>query len=121
MRPLSPRQVNLHGHTLSYVDSGSGEAILFVHGLLGSHRNWRYLVDRLDNTNRVIVPDLFGHGASEKHEGDYSPSAQAATLRGAGSGRSASDPATVDQSVLSRLRDRLRRVGFDLRRGEHGQ
>jgi pimeloyl-ACP methyl ester carboxylesterase len=73
--------VTLHGHTLSYVDSGSGEAVLFVHGLLGSHRNWRYLVDRLDNTNRVIVPDLFGHGASEKHEGDYSPAAHAGTLR----------------------------------------
>lgn len=81
MSPLRPRQITLHGHTLSYVDSGSGEAVLFVHGLLGSHRNWRYLVDRIDNTNRVIVPDLFGHGASEKHEGDYSPSAQAATLR----------------------------------------
>jgi pimeloyl-ACP methyl ester carboxylesterase len=79
--PIRPQEVVLHGHTLSYVDSGSGEAILFVHGLLGSHRNWRYLVDRLDNTNRVTVPDLFGHGASEKHEGDYSPSAQAATLR----------------------------------------
>ena len=81
MSPSRPREVTLHGHKLSYVDSGSGEAILFVHGLLGSHRNWRHLVDRLDNTNRVIVPDLFGHGASEKHEGDYSPSAQAATLR----------------------------------------
>lgn len=81
MSPIRPREVTLHGHKLSYVDSGSGEAILFVHGLLGSHRNWRHLVDRLDNTNRVIVPDLFGHGASEKHEGDYSPSAQAATLR----------------------------------------
>ncbi|HEX6054470.1 MAG TPA: alpha/beta hydrolase [Intrasporangium sp.] len=81
MSPIRPREVTLHGHKLSYVDSGSGEAILFVHGLLGSHRNWRHLVDRLDNTNRVIVPDLFGHGASEKHEADYSPSAQAATLR----------------------------------------
>ena len=81
MSALSPRRATLHGHTLSYVDSGAGEPILFVHGLLGSHRNWRHLVDRLDNTNRVIVPDLFGHGASEKHEGDYSPAAQAATLR----------------------------------------
>ena len=65
--------MTLHGHKPSYVDSGSGEAILFVHGLLGSHRNWRHLVDRLDNTNRVIVPDLFGHGASEKHEGTTPP------------------------------------------------
>jgi len=78
---LTPKQVTLHGHTLSYIDTGVGETVLFVHGLLGSHRNWRYLVDRLDSTNRVIVPDLFGHGASAKHDGDYSPPAQAATLR----------------------------------------
>jgi pimeloyl-ACP methyl ester carboxylesterase len=81
MTRFSPQVVTLHGHTLSYVDTGEGEPILFVHGLLGSHRNWRYLIDRLDNTHRVIVPDLFGHGASEKPEGDYSVSAQAATLR----------------------------------------
>ncbi len=81
MSRFNPHFLTLHGHTLSYVDVGQGDPILFVHGLLGSHRNWRYLVDRLDTTHRVIVPDLFGHGASEKHEGDYSPSAQAATLR----------------------------------------
>lgn len=81
MDALEPRQVVLHGHTLSYVDSGAGEAILFVHGLLMSHRSWVHLIDRLDNTNRVIVPDLFGHGASDKYDGDYSPAAQAATLR----------------------------------------
>ncbi len=77
----SPQLVTLHGHTLSYLDSGDGPAVLFVHGLLGSHRNWAHLVDRLDDAHRLVVPDLFGHGGSAKPAGDYSLGAHAATLR----------------------------------------
>jgi pimeloyl-ACP methyl ester carboxylesterase len=76
-----PTTVTLHGHELSYVDAGAGETILFVHGLLGSHRAWGHLVDALADSYRVLLPDLFGHGASAKHAGDYSPAAHAATLR----------------------------------------
>jgi pimeloyl-ACP methyl ester carboxylesterase len=78
---LSPRTTTLHGRALSFVDTGTGPAVLFVHGLLGSHRNWAHLIDRLDDTYRVIVPDLFGHGASAKPVGDYSLGAHAGTLR----------------------------------------
>lgn len=75
------RTVTIHGHALSFIDSGHGSAVLFIHGLLGSHRNWTHLVDRLDEDHRVIVPDLFGHGMSDKPRGDYSLGAHAATLR----------------------------------------
>lgn len=80
-REITPRETTLHGHALSYLDSGSGSALLLVHGLLGSHRNWAHLIDRLDDAHRVIVPDLFGHGGSAKPVGDYSLGAHAATLR----------------------------------------
>jgi pimeloyl-ACP methyl ester carboxylesterase len=79
--PLVPEVISLHGHSLSFVDSGAGDAVLFVHGLLGSHANWAHLIDRLDDRNRVVVPDLFGHGASSNPGGDYSLAAHAATLR----------------------------------------
>src|SRR5688500_8590999 len=36
MARMAPRKVVLHGHELSYVDSGSGPAVLFIHGILGS-------------------------------------------------------------------------------------
>jgi pimeloyl-ACP methyl ester carboxylesterase len=78
---LQPQVISLHGHALSYVDSGAGEAVLFVHGLLGSHTSWAHLIDRLDDRHRVIVPDLFGHGASANTNGDYSLATHAATLR----------------------------------------
>ena len=75
------RLVTLHGHQMSFIDSGTGPAVLFIHGLLGSHENWLHLVDRLDDAHRVVIPDLFGHGASAKPMGDYSIGAHAATLR----------------------------------------
>ena len=72
----------LHGHEISYIDSGEGPAVLFIHGLLGSQRQWSHLLDRIDEDHRVIMPDLFGHGASDKPAvGDYSLGAHAGTLR----------------------------------------
>lgn len=75
------RTLILHGHSFSYTDSGSGPVLLFIHGLLGSQRQWTHLVDRLDDGHRVVVPDLFGHGESAKPMGDYSLGGHAATLR----------------------------------------
>lgn len=79
--PTSPQTMILHGHELAFLDRGEGPVVLFVHGILGSQHNWKHLVDRMDDTQRVIVPDLFGHGASAKPMGDYSLSSHAATLR----------------------------------------
>ena len=78
---MDPCTIVLHGHELSYLDSGDGPAVLFIHGILGSQRQWAHLVDKLDEDHRVIVPDLFGHGDSAKPTGDYSLSAHAATMR----------------------------------------
>ncbi|MFC6697582.1 alpha/beta fold hydrolase [Nocardioides daphniae] len=78
---MTPATMRLHGQDLSYVDSGDGPVVLFIHGILGSQHHWSHLVEQLDDTFRVVVPDLFGHGASAKPMGDYSLSAHAATLR----------------------------------------
>ena len=75
------RTAMLNGHEFSYLDSGRGPAILFIHGLTGSHRNWAHLVDALNTDHRVLAPDLFGHGTSAKPMGDYSLGAHAATMR----------------------------------------
>ena len=78
---MSTHTATLHGHRLAYVDRGTGPAVLFIHGLLGTNANWSHLVTRLEATHRVVVPDLFGHGASDKPRGDYSLGSHAATLR----------------------------------------
>ena len=71
----------LSGHEFWYLDSGQGPAVMFIHGLTGSHRNWAHLVGKLNAEHRVLAPDLFGHGASDKLMGDYSLAGHAATLR----------------------------------------
>jgi pimeloyl-ACP methyl ester carboxylesterase len=71
----------INGSDLHFVDVGSGPTVIFIHGLLGSHRNWEHLLDALAAERRVVAPDLLGHGASAKPMGDYSLSAHAATLR----------------------------------------
>jgi pimeloyl-ACP methyl ester carboxylesterase len=81
MARMAPHTVVLHGHDLSYVDSGSGPVVLFIHGILGSQRQWEHLVDSMDDDHRVLLPDLFGHGESAKPLGDYSLSAHAAAMR----------------------------------------
>ena len=81
MARMAPHKVVLHSHELSYVDSGSGPVVLFIHGILGSQRQWAHLVDKMDDDHRVVMPDLFGHGESAKPLGDYSLSAHAAAMR----------------------------------------
>lgn len=71
----------MQGADLDYVDVGSGPAIVFVHGLLGSHRTWDRVVTGMAAGHRVIAPDLVGHGGSAKPRGDYSLGAHAAMLR----------------------------------------
>lgn len=75
------KQTTLHGHELSFTDTGHGPAVLLVHGMMSSSRTWAGQVDRLAARHRVIAPDLFGHGDSAKPQGDYSLGAHAASLR----------------------------------------
>jgi len=70
--------VVLHGDQLKYVDQGSGPVVVLIHGLLGAHSNWEPQIETLSRHYRVIAPDLFGHGASDKPAGDYSLSSHPA-------------------------------------------
>jgi pimeloyl-ACP methyl ester carboxylesterase len=73
--------VGIAGGTLAYTTAGSGEPLLLVHGLGGTRRTWRYVIDSLAATHTVIAPDLPGHGDSDAPAGDYSLGAHAAALR----------------------------------------
>ncbi|NKR69537.1 alpha/beta fold hydrolase [Prescottella equi] len=81
MPPGELESVVLHGDVLRFVDVGSGPPVVLVHGLLGSHESWGPQISQLSRKYRVVAPDLFGHGASDKPAGDYSLSSHAATLR----------------------------------------
>jgi pimeloyl-ACP methyl ester carboxylesterase len=79
------REVFLHGHRLVYRVGGEPAdgrpVLLFVHGMAGSSETWRAVLPELARHYTVVAPDLFGHGASDKPEQDYSLGAQANVLR----------------------------------------
>ncbi len=74
-------RVTLPGGALAYTAAGAGDPLLLIHGLGGTRRTWRYVIDSLAATHTVIAPDLPGHGESDPPAGDYSLGAHAAALR----------------------------------------
>ncbi|WP_343170917.1 alpha/beta fold hydrolase, partial [Stenotrophomonas maltophilia] len=56
--------VNIHGSTLHYQDHGTGFPLLLGHSYLWDAAMWAPQIDALSRQYRVIVPDLWGHGAS---------------------------------------------------------
>jgi pimeloyl-ACP methyl ester carboxylesterase len=65
------KYLDLHGERVAYLDEGSGdkgsgEAILLLHGILGSSQTWRSVIGPLARKYRVVAPDLLGHGNSTK-------------------------------------------------------
>ena len=64
--------VVIHGHRRAFVRTGSGPALLLLHGLGCDHTTWRPVVESLAKSFTVIAPDLLGHGDSDKPRADYS-------------------------------------------------
>jgi len=75
------RELTLHGNRVSYLDEGTGDVLLLIHGIGGSSDCWRDIVHTLSKRHRVIAVDLLGHGQSDKPRGDYSLGAFAVWLR----------------------------------------
>jgi len=51
---------------LCFTDTGSGKAVVFLHGFLGDKSVWDYYVKQLgSSTTRIITIDLLGHGKTE--------------------------------------------------------
>jgi pimeloyl-ACP methyl ester carboxylesterase len=73
--------LDVHGERVAYVDEGSGEAILLLHGILGSSQTWRAVIGPLARNYRVVAPDLLGHGNSTKPRCDYSLGALSVLVR----------------------------------------
>ncbi|MEH6543917.1 MAG: haloalkane dehalogenase [Porticoccaceae bacterium] len=60
------QQANILGKTMSYVDVGSGDPIVFLHGNPTSSYLWRNIIPHCEALGRCIAPDLIGMGDSEK-------------------------------------------------------
>jgi haloalkane dehalogenase len=66
---------------MHYVDEGTGEPVLFVHGTPTWSYEWRHLIAALAPRRRCIAPDLLGFGLSDRPRGfAYTPEAHAEAL-----------------------------------------
>ncbi|MBQ8018153.1 MAG: alpha/beta hydrolase [Methanobrevibacter sp.] len=54
------------GTKIYYKDYGEGEAILFSHGLNGSHLNFKRIIKEFEDDYRIICYDQRGHGYSDR-------------------------------------------------------
>ncbi|GIQ60369.1 alpha/beta hydrolase [Flavobacterium collinsii] len=50
---------------ISYSDSGTGNAIVLLHGFLENKKMWKDYVDFFSEKHRIITIDLLGHGESD--------------------------------------------------------
>ncbi len=64
--PFVPKRFVLGSHALSYVDEGTGPALVMVHGNPSWSYLYRNLVTGLCDRYRVIAPDHLGCGLSDK-------------------------------------------------------
>lgn len=63
-------------------EQGTGEAVLLLHGYMGSHLTWRNQFDQLAQRYRTIAVDWLGWGDAEKNpELDYSYEVELERLR----------------------------------------
>ena len=69
--PFESKYVEVHGSKIHYIDEGSGDPILFLHGNPTSSYLWRNIIPYLVPHGRCIAMDLIGMGKSDKPDLGY--------------------------------------------------
>jgi haloalkane dehalogenase len=57
---------------MHYIEAGSGDTILFLHGIPTSCYLWRNVIPHLSTLGHCVAPDLIGFGHSDKPDIEYS-------------------------------------------------
>ncbi len=70
---MEEKFVEIDENKIRYLETGSGEPLVLVHGLGASAERWEYVIPLFERNYRVIVPDLIGFGYSDKPLVDYTP------------------------------------------------
>ena len=66
--------------TLAYTETGSGPAVVIVHGVGGRKEDWQGVAAALAKTHHVFAIDMLGFGESSKTGDDLSMRVQAAAI-----------------------------------------
>lgn len=69
--PFQSKFLKVKGSNIHYIEEGSGDPIVFLHGNPMSNYLWRNIIPYMTNQGRCIAPDLIGMGKSGKPDIDY--------------------------------------------------
>ena len=69
--PFESNYIEVHGSKIHYVEQGTGDPILFLHGNPTSSYLWRNIIPYASQVGRAIAPDLIGMGKSDKPDIEY--------------------------------------------------
>jgi len=61
--------MDIDGARMRYLRTGSGPALILLHGLLGYSYSWRYAMPALAPYRTVYAPDMLGAGFSDRPKG----------------------------------------------------
>ncbi|MBI4693541.1 MAG: alpha/beta fold hydrolase [Gammaproteobacteria bacterium] len=64
---LETRRIRAGDHEIAYLDGGSGEPLVLLHGFGANKDHWPTLAKQLVGRYRIIAPDVPGFGESDKH------------------------------------------------------
>lgn len=70
--PFKSNYIEVNGAKMHYIQEGTGNPILFLHGMPASSYVWRNIIPHLAPLGRCIAPDLIGMGKSDKPDIEYS-------------------------------------------------
>lgn len=68
---LGSKFITVRGSRIHYREQGTGDPIVFLHGMPTSSYAWRNIMPALSAKARCIAPDLIGMGESDKPDIDY--------------------------------------------------
>jgi pimeloyl-ACP methyl ester carboxylesterase len=81
-KTFSHRRAHVDGVQLHYVIGGKGDAVVLLHGWLGTWYTWRKVMPLLSEHYTVIVPDVRGYGDSDKPDAGYDARTIGREIRG---------------------------------------
>ena len=58
------RRLDTKHEEIGYFEGGKGQPIIMIHGFMVHAGNWSTIAPKLKRNNKVIIPDLPGHGKS---------------------------------------------------------
>lgn len=64
--PYTPKTVSVLDTQMAYLEAGSGDPIIFLHGNPTHAYLWRNIIPHLEGLGRCLAPDLVGMGSSGK-------------------------------------------------------